>query len=108
MKFLQTVGFVLLGTAIVWIVILALMWIFGFINIGGYLVPESKAISALQTQGFSNVKIVQRNCTFIGMRGGGSGDKVRFIAEATNPIGKKVTVYVFAGWPFKGATVRSP
>ena len=27
--------------------------------------------------------------------------------EATNPVGKHVTIYVFAGWPFKGATVRT-
>ena len=42
----------------------------------------------------------------IGFRGGDDGDAARFTAIATNPIGKEVVVEVYAGWPFKGATIR--
>lgn len=88
--------------------------VLGFIVICFFLVPkgmlvdEDVAIRALETQGFSDVKIVDRQVYFISCKGGGEGDDVRFTCLATNPAGQKVTVYVFAGWPFKGATVRTP
>ncbi|MDO8590685.1 MAG: hypothetical protein Q7R65_01765 [bacterium] len=74
----------------------------------GLLVPESKAVLALETQGFSGVKITDRAWFMVGMRGGDKSDCVRFTATATNPVGKKVQVYVFSGWLFKGATIRTP
>lgn len=74
----------------------------------GLMVPDSKAVRALETQGFSDIKITERAWYFIGMRGGDKSDSVRFTATATNPAGKKVQVYVFSGWLFKGATIRTP
>ena len=74
----------------------------------GLLVPESKAVRALETQGFSEVKITDRSWFLIGVRGGDKSDCVRFTATAKNPAGKTVQVYVFSGWPFKGATIRTP
>lgn len=73
----------------------------------GIFVPESKAIKALQTQGFNKIKIVDRDVWFVRFKGG-DRDAVRFTATATNPAGKEVTVYVFSGWLFKGATIRTP
>ena len=73
----------------------------------GSCVQESTAVRALEIQGFSDVEIVEHDWFLIGFRGGSGGDAARFKAQATNPIGKKVNIYVFLGWPFKGATVRS-
>ena len=72
----------------------------------GMWVPESRAVTALETQGFSDIRVIDKDIWFVGWKGG-HGDAVRFTASATNPIGKQVTVYVFAGWPFKGATIRT-
>lgn len=73
----------------------------------GCTVNEQVAIKALETSGFSDIKIVDHSWFAIGVRGGGSRDAARFTAEATNPVGKRVTVEVFTGWLFKGATIRS-
>jgi hypothetical protein len=74
----------------------------------GLLVSESTAVKALETQGFSNIKIESHDWFAISWRGGSKDDVARFTAHATNPAGKRVEVHVYAGWPFKGATVRSP
>lgn len=74
----------------------------------GLFVSEDTAIKALETQGFSNITIESHDWLAIGWRGGSKDDVARFTAHATNPAGKRVEVYVYAGWPFKGATVRSP
>lgn len=74
----------------------------------GLLVKESKAVRALETQGFSEITITDRAWFMVSMRGGDKSDCVRFTATATNPAGKRVRVYVFSGWLFKGATIRTP
>jgi hypothetical protein len=71
----------------------------------GLLVSKKKAIKALQTNGFTDVKILKRQWTLVKLRGGREGEDVRFVASATNPIGQKVKVYVFAEWPWKGIRV---
>lgn len=73
----------------------------------GYLVSENTAVHALEVQGFTNVKVTHRACHFLKWRGAGTDDDVRFTCEADNPKGERVTVYVFVGWPFKGATIRN-
>ena len=83
----------------------------GFIVFGscaGCLEHEDTAIRALETQGFSNIRIVDKGFLFVRFKGGGNDDNVKFTAYATNPAGENVTVCVFAGWPWKGATVRTP
>jgi len=74
----------------------------------GSLVDDSIAIKALEVQGFSNITIVEKDWLFVSFKGGGQDDSVKFITTATNPSGENVTVAVFAGWPFKGATIRTP
>lgn len=86
--------------------IIFLMYLFTFGQ--GILISESSAVKALETNGFSNIKIVKKQWHFVKMRGGSDGDDVRFTAKATNPAGKEVTVYVFAGWPWKAASVKNP
>jgi hypothetical protein len=74
----------------------------------GLLANEDTARHALEINGFSNIEIVDRAWFAVGFRGGDRSDAARFTATATNPAGKKVTVYVFVGWPFKGGTIRTP
>ena len=74
----------------------------------GYFVNQNRAVNALEKAGYSEVKVVDRALFFIVIRGGGTGDAVRFTCKARNPAGKEVTdIYVFAGWPFKGTTIRT-
>ncbi|NQV88601.1 MAG: hypothetical protein HQ402_03570 [Parcubacteria group bacterium] len=72
----------------------------------GVFVNENSAVKALETASYSQVEIVDRAIFFIGLRGGEDTDAARFKAKAINPAGKEVEVYIFVGWPFKGATVR--
>lgn len=96
-SFLTSVIVIVLVTCVV-------LFIFG----RGILVSEDVATEALETNGFKNVVVTKRDWFCIGWRGGSTGDVVRFQCTATNPSEKEVTVFVYAGWPFKGATVRTP
>ncbi len=87
---------------------LAVLAIGGLVSCRGCLVSEDVAIRALETNGFSDIKITDHSWFALGLRGGSTDDAARFTAEATNPIGKRVTVNVFTGWILKNATVRSP
>ena len=73
----------------------------------GMFVDEDVAVRALEAQGFTKVEVVDKAYYFIGMRGGDQSDSVRFECEAINPAGKRVTMHVFSGWLFKGATIRT-
>jgi len=73
----------------------------------GIFVKEEVAIRALETQGYTDIEITDKAWFLIGLRGGEKTDAARFTAETNNPIGKKVKVYVFSGWLFKGATIRT-
>ena len=73
----------------------------------GVLVDESKAVRALEAQGFSDIEITDKAWFIVGLRGCSEHDAVKFMATATNPVGKKVEVYVCSGWIFKGATIRT-
>lgn len=90
--------------------LIVVLMIIGFVFLAffaGLLVDEGVAIRTLETHGFSNIQIVDRDWFFIPIRGGSETDNVRFEAVATNPAGEFVTVYVYAGWPFKAGTIRT-
>jgi hypothetical protein len=72
----------------------------------GAFAPEEQAVRALQTQGFSLVRIEERSFFFVAFRGCDGSDAAMFRAHALNPANREVEVYVCTGWPFKGATVR--
>ena len=74
----------------------------------GRMVDQRVAIRAVETNSFTNPVILKRDVNFVCYKGGGRGDVVRFTVEATNPIGQRVKVYIYCGWPFKGATMRTP
>lgn len=91
------------------IVVLGILFLIYLFTWGqGIMVSKTSAIKALENDGFSNITILKKQWHFINIRGGSDGDDVRFTAEATNPAGKKVTVYVFSGWPWKAASIKSP
>lgn len=73
----------------------------------GILVSETSAIRTLETQGYSEIQIMDRATFAIGWRGCDEKDAVRFTAQAKNPAGRTVTVYVCSGL-FKGGTIRTP
>jgi hypothetical protein len=73
----------------------------------GYLVSTDVAAKALVASGYKNILVIEKSWLLINWRGGGHGDCVRFRAMAENEKGGQVEVYVFAGWPFKGATIRT-
>jgi hypothetical protein len=78
--------------------------VFGF---RGLLVGPSRAVEALETQGYSNIQVVDRKWFLVCVRGCDGGDGARFDVKATNPVGKQVHLFVCVGWPFKGATIRT-
>lgn len=86
---------------------LALVLIFAGCSRGA-LVREDVAIRALEDQGFSDVKVTEHAWFWLGVRGGHKDDAARFTCQAKNPAGKEVTMYVFSGWLFGGATIRTP
>ena len=73
----------------------------------GIYVDDRVAVKALTDLGFSDIVVLEKDVWFVAMKGGSESDAARFTCEATNPAGKRVTIYVFSGWLFKGATVRS-
>ncbi len=97
------------STVVEWLIVVAIiLMLFGMVFPTGMFVGESKAVRALETQGYRDVKITGKAIWFVALRGGDSKDAVRFSADATNPIGQHVKVYVFSGWLFKASTIRTP
>ena len=78
-----------------------------FMQFRGFLVDKPIAKRCLELQGYHNVQITDRAGAFVGFRGCDATDAARFTAEATNPAGQEVEVYVCTGWLFKGATIRT-
>ena len=79
----------------------------GFLATRGSCVSPGQAHRALDAAGYDDIKIVEHQWFAVGIRGCGS-DAAKFVAKANNPRGKPVTVSVCVGWPFKGATIRTP
>ena len=104
MKFLsRSAGFIdieLITTIVVVIVVL-------FSICRGVLVEENVAIRAAETQGYSNVKVLNHTWFLVGLRGCGSHDAARFTIQATDPAGKDIECYVCSGWILKRATIRT-
>lgn len=73
----------------------------------GAMVSDKDALKAVEDQGFADPKIIDKDITFIDWRGCSKEDDAAYEVEATNAQGKRVTLTVCVGWPFKGATIRS-
>lgn len=77
------------------------------VNIRGIFINESIVIKAVKKQGFSNIKIIEKQWLFFEKRGCDKADAAKFEAIATNPDGTQTKIYVCTGWPFKGVTIRT-
>lgn len=73
----------------------------------GVLVGKDVAVRTLEAQGFTEIQVTDNSWFAVGWRGCDQNDAARLTAVAKNPAGKKVTVYVCAGF-FKGGTIRTP
>lgn len=91
------------GVAVtVFVVALLALEIFGGIFVGNDIAEET-----MKNNGFSDIKIIEKQWFFVGFRGCAGGDNAKFIVKAINSRNQPVELYVCAGWPFKGATIRS-
>ena len=82
--------------------------IFGYFIFAGYYIDESEAVKALESQGYSNITVVEKQWLASGIRGCAAEDAAKFKVVATNPAGQRVdNVYVCIGYLQKGATIRS-
>jgi hypothetical protein len=73
----------------------------------GACVDASTATRALETQGYSAVRVVDRHNWFASWNGCSEHDAVSFDCAAKNPVGREVRVNVCCGWWLKDCTVRS-
>ena len=93
--------------ALLLMLIFLLVTVFAVGMVRSVFLNDDIAVRALDTQGYSNIKITDYIWFAVGLRGCGITDTVRFTAIANNPAGKNVQVYVCTGWLFKGATIRT-
>jgi len=81
--------------------------VFLFVGFGrGIFASQDVAVRTLESQGYSNIRIVDHAWLAVGFRGCDRLDAARFTAKVTNPAGKPAKVYVCTGVLFKGGTIR--
>ena len=72
----------------------------------GSLANEDKAVSLLEVQGFSDVRLLERNNFFAPFHGCSKDDTTHYVFAATNVAGRQVHVQVCQGWPLRGPHIR--
>lgn len=94
---------------IVWVAVICafLAFAIGLSVLTGSLTKQSTAERALTNQGYTHLKLENKDILFVEVKGCGKEDTAKFTFKATNPIGRTVNVEVCEGWPFKGATIRA-
>lgn len=75
--------------------------------IGQCALGPEKAVQALQTMGFRDIKVTDSHPYAAEWNGCGKGDAVAHEATATNANGQRVSVVVCCGMVTKGCTVRT-
>lgn len=78
-----------------------------FSCVQGAFINKESAIRTLNAHGFSEIEIVDHAWFVVGMRGCDTKDTARFTANALNPRGEKIKVYVCFGL-LKSGTLRIP
>ena len=73
----------------------------------GTMVSSPNAIRAVESQGYSDVRILSSHIFFVSWRGWSGSDAAAYKMAAKNPLGKQITLIACVGWPFKGATIRT-
>lgn len=89
------------------ITLLVTVVLVGLLFFAGLFIQESTAQSALEKQGFTDTRIIEKQWFMVGMRGCDRSDVAKFTVRVVNPAQKAVELFVCVGWPFKGATIRS-
>ena len=74
----------------------------------GLLVGENSAVKAMEAQGYTEVEVTDHSWLAVGLRGCSVHDAARLTVRAKNSAGETAEMYVCAGWPFKGGTIRVP
>ena len=88
-------------------IIVAIVGILVFPFIRGLMVDDGIASRAASARGFTEIVVKDRTNILPIFKGCSAQDAAAFNITAVNPAGDKVDLVVCAGWPFKGATVRS-
>ena len=94
-------------SALEFIYIIAMVVMILFVLFRGIFVNDQIAKDSLKIQGYTNIEITDKSWLLVGLRGCDGSDAAKFKVRATNPLGKKIDCYICAGWPFKGATLRT-
>lgn len=79
-----------------------------FLVFGGPLmVSDNQAVRAMESAGYTDVKVTTRVNYFVTFYGCAEGDSAYFEMRGKNSKGDLITnAFVCVGWPFKGATIR--
>ncbi len=95
-----------LGSIVMGLVVLGVFGlVITFIFARGIYVSEARAVKTLETNGFTDIEIVNKDVFFISWRGCGDSDVAAFDAKAINPNGRLVDISTCHGF-LKGGTVR--
>ncbi|MFH0779712.1 MAG: hypothetical protein V1928_02525 [Parcubacteria group bacterium] len=94
-------GFTLIEFSVLVVIVACIFFIFA----RGVLVDENDAVNALNKQGYSKVKVIDRSLFLLGWRGCSVGSAAKFTAEANNLLGQKVTLFVCVDWPLESAII---
>jgi hypothetical protein len=87
-----------------WIAVIVFMIL---LECRGAFVSPQVAVNTLETQGYSQITITDHHYVAVGLQGCGTEDAAKFDAEAVNPAGRRVALFVCTGMFFKGATIRT-
>ncbi|KKW34314.1 MAG: hypothetical protein UY79_C0002G0009 [Parcubacteria group bacterium GW2011_GWA2_53_21] len=89
------------------VIFITIIPILAFTCLGLFLVNRTEpVVEATEKQGYADVVITGRTWFLVGFRGCGGDDAVKFDAQATNALGRRVDLILCTGF-FKGVTVRT-
>lgn len=72
----------------------------------GELVEPSKAVSTMESAGYTDVRVIAQHGVAAEWAGCSKGDAVGFDVSAKNPAGVRTTALVCCGLVMKGCTIR--
>lgn len=92
-------GFSLVAAALA--IIIGILWM----PIAGAMTDDTKPVNLMTKLGFSDIRILEKDSSFVFWKGCGNDDSALYKMQGVNPAGQTVTLDVCAG-VFKGATPR--
>lgn len=76
------------------ILVIVFIIMVGILLTAGYFTDEKVAIDALHKQGFTDINITDKSWLFVGFRGCGEDDSVKFTATTKNPRNETVEIWM--------------